>query len=89
MKSLRITLGVAAIAIGSFAAFAFAPVQNKSLDDPARYYTNPDGSPTSTLENLSNPCEDDSDINCSALFQVENGTPVPGTGTAYKNGPRP
>ncbi|AZA99158.1 hypothetical protein EG359_05870 [Chryseobacterium joostei] len=44
MKSLRITLGVAAIAIGSFAAFSFAPANTLNEDETGIFYANPDGS---------------------------------------------
>ncbi|WP_394678732.1 hypothetical protein [uncultured Sphingobacterium sp.] len=45
MKSLRITLGVAAIAIGSFAAFSFAPASSNAKVALLEFYVNPvDGS---------------------------------------------
>lgn len=44
MKSLRITLGVAAIALGSFAAFSFAPASSNAKVALQEFYVNPDGS---------------------------------------------
>jgi len=46
MKNLRITLGVAAIAIGSFAAFSFAPAKVDSKVTTGIRYVNPNNRAT-------------------------------------------
>ena len=44
MKSIRITLGVAAIALGTFTAFSFAPAKADSKLALIEFYVNEDGS---------------------------------------------
>lgn len=81
MKSLRITLGVAAIAIGSFAAFSFAPASSSAKVALQEFYVNPDNSrgPQVTGENQ---CPDnDPKILCSQEYNTTNNQP---TGNASK-----
>ncbi|KKO89179.1 hypothetical protein AAW12_23945 [Sphingobacterium sp. Ag1] len=81
MKNLRLTLGVAAIAIGSFAAFSFAPVNSNAKVALQEFYVNPDGSrgPQVTGENL---CPDDNpNILCSQEYNTTTNLP---TGNASK-----
>ncbi|MFC3356047.1 hypothetical protein [Sphingobacterium zeae] len=85
MKNLRITLGVAAIAIGSFAAFSFAPASQEKDFSVADFYVNPDGSmgPQVSGTNL---CKRTSPNLCSQEYNIENGQP---TGNHKRNGARP
>lgn len=62
MKNLRITLGVAAIAIGSFAAFSFAPTSNENKAEISKQTTlhwyQPSGSNPSFIRSNTIPNEE-------------------------------
>ncbi|MFS4474600.1 hypothetical protein [Chryseobacterium sp. T20] len=86
MKSLRITLGVAAIAIGSFAAFSFAPASSSAKLALQEFYVNPDGSrgPQVSGENT---CQDETQILCSQEYDTSTGLPT-GNASKMHKGPR-
>lgn len=70
MKNLRVTLGIAALAIGSFAAFSFAPSEEKIIPTTQEFYVNPDGSRGNQIigENI---CPDDEqDALCSQEYEL-------------------
>ena len=75
MKSLRITLGVAAIAIGSFAAFSFAPTKVDSKVTTGLRYVNPNGSMGPAYDATNHPCEDEGDL-CAQEYTIETGQPT-------------
>ncbi|KXH84884.1 hypothetical protein [Chryseobacterium kwangjuense] len=77
MKNLRLTLGVAAIAIGSFAAFSFAPATSeaKALIE---FYVNPDGSRGAQVSGP-NQCPDNSPPLCSQEYNTSTGQPTGNT----------
>lgn len=83
MKNLRITLGVAAIAIGSFAAFSFAPASTVNLDETGIFYRNPDGTMGDPVVGT-NQCQNKGPI-CSQEYDLETELP---TGNHIKNGVR-
>ncbi|WP_241282641.1 MULTISPECIES: hypothetical protein [Bacteroidota] len=75
MKNLRITLGVAAIAIGSFAAFSFAPVKVDSKVTTGIRYVNPNGSMGAAYDPSNHPCEDDGPL-CAQEYNLETQQPT-------------
>ncbi|WP_343657954.1 hypothetical protein [Chryseobacterium sp.] len=85
MKNLRIKLGVAAIAIGSFAAFSFAPANQEKEDTVGDFYVNADGSMGSPVGS-SNLCQPTRPNLCSQEYNIETGQP---TGNHKINGARP
>lgn len=74
MKNLRITLGVAAIAIGSFAAFSFAPAKVDSKVTTGIRYVNPNGSMGDAYDQ-DHPCEGSVTL-CAQEYNIENQTPT-------------
>ncbi|AYZ36165.1 hypothetical protein EGY07_11530 [Chryseobacterium indologenes] len=75
MKNLRITLGVAAIAIGSFAAFSFAPAKVDSKVALLEFYVNPDGS-RGTQVSGKNQCNEATPTLCSQEYNTSTGQPT-------------
>ncbi|WP_312508913.1 hypothetical protein [Chryseobacterium culicis] len=85
MKNLRLTLGFAALAIGSFAAFSFAPASSNAKEDAvADFYVNADGSMGSPVGST-NLCQPTRPNLCSQEYNTETGEP---TGNHIKNGIR-
>ncbi|WP_333577757.1 hypothetical protein [Sphingobacterium sp.] len=81
MKNLRLTFGVAALAIGSFAAFSFAPVKADSKVALQEFYVNPDGSRGAAVTSP-NTCPDNNPTRlCSQEYNTSTGEP---TGDASK-----
>lgn len=76
MKNLRITLGVAAIAIGSFAAFSFAPVKVDSKLATGVFYSNPDGSMSNEQVVGTSDCDKQSSPICSQEYDLETHQPT-------------
>ncbi|WP_286751712.1 MULTISPECIES: hypothetical protein [Sphingobacterium] len=74
MKNLRITLGVAAIAIGSFAAFSFAPANTVKADETGIFYVNPDGSMGDPVGAI-NECRGPGGL-CSQEYDLETELPT-------------
>ncbi|MDR6513681.1 hypothetical protein [Chryseobacterium camelliae] len=85
MKNLRITLGVAAIAIGSFAAFSFAPAKVDSKVALQDFYMNPDGTRGAQVTG-STDCLDESSVICSQQWDTSTNKP---TGRNIHYYPRP
>lgn len=75
MKNLRITLGVAALAIGSFAAFSFAPASSNAKLALQQFYVNPDGSRGAQVIGNSD-CKDNTSILCSQEYDTTTGEPT-------------
>lgn len=75
MKSIRITLGVAAIALGTFTAFSFAPAKADSKVALIEYYVNPDGSRGAQVSGQ-NSCPDNSPQLCSQEYNTTTGQPT-------------
>lgn len=76
MKNLRLSLGVAAIAIGSFAAFSFAPASNEAKAALQEFYTNPDNSRGEPVTG-ENKCPDDDPSNlCSQEYDTSTNLPT-------------
>ena len=75
MKNLRITLGVAALAIGSFAAFSFAPASSSAKVALQEFYTNPDGSMGSPVVGSSD-CQGPNQRICSQEYDTSNNQPT-------------
>ncbi|WP_312336268.1 hypothetical protein [Sphingobacterium sp.] len=75
MKNLRITLGVAAIAIGSFAAFSFAPASSNAKVALQEFYVNPDGSRGPQVSG-ENECNNSSQVICSAEYDTSTNLPT-------------
>ncbi|SIS61808.1 hypothetical protein SAMN05421786_101538 [Chryseobacterium ureilyticum] len=73
MKSLRITLGVAAIALGTFAAFSFAPA--KADQDTGIFYRNADGSMGESYDPVSHPCSGTVTV-CAEEYDLETELPT-------------
>lgn len=73
MKSLRITLGVAAIALGTFTAFSFAPA--KADQDTGIFYRNADGSMGDPYDPVAHPCQGPSGI-CAQEYDLETELPT-------------
>lgn len=84
MKSLRITLAVAAIALGTFTAFSFAPASNVNEDETGIFYRNPDGSMGAPVQGQ-NLCEGSGPI-CSQEYDLETELP---TGNSITHGVKP
>jgi len=77
MKSLRITLGIAAIAIGSFAAFSFAPASEVKVDDTGIFYRNPtDGSMGDEYDPANHPCQGPSQDVCAQEYNLDTELPT-------------
>ncbi|WP_333888372.1 hypothetical protein [Sphingobacterium siyangense] len=74
MKNLRITLGVAAIAIGSFAAFSFAPAKSND-QDTGIFYRNADGSMGDAYDPVLHPCKD-SQLVCAQEYDTNTELPT-------------
>ena len=85
MKSIRLTLGVAAIALGTFTAFSFAPANHEKVDTVADFYVNADGSMGAPVGS-SNQCQPTRPTLCSQEYNIETGQP---TGNHKINGARP
>ncbi len=81
MKNLRITLGVAAIAIGSFAAFSFAPASSSAKVALQEFYVNPDGSRGAAVSSPNTCPDNDPTKLCSQEYNTTTGQP---TGNASK-----
>jgi len=75
MKNLRITLGVAAIAIGSFAAFSFAPAKVDSKVTTGIRYVNPNGSMGDAYDPSNHPCEGQTNL-CAQEYNLETQQPT-------------
>lgn len=75
MKSIRITLGVAAIALGTFTAFSFAPAKADSKFALIEYYMNPDGSRGQQVSGQSD-CLDESELVCSQEYNTTTNLPT-------------
>lgn len=86
MKNLRISLGVAAIAIGSFAAFSFAPASSSAKVALQEFYVNPDGSRGPQVTG-NNQCQDETQILCSQEYDTSTGQPTGDTSKMHR-GPR-
>ncbi|MGE6397367.1 hypothetical protein [Chryseobacterium scophthalmum] len=76
MKNLRITLGIAALAIGSFAAFSFAPAKADAKLDTGVFYSNPDGSMSSEPVVGTSDCDKQSSPICSQEYDLETHQPT-------------
>lgn len=84
MKNLRISLGVAAIAIGSFAAFSFAPAESKD-QDTGIFYRNANGSMGDPYDEVNHPCQGTSSQVCAQEYDLDTQLP---TGNEIKTGTR-
>lgn len=78
MKNLRLSLGVAAIAIGGFTAFSFAPASSEAKVALTEFYVNPDNSRGSQV-NGPNQCPDNSPPLCSQEYNTATGQPTGNT----------
>lgn len=75
MKNLRVTLGIAALAIGSFAAFSFAPEKSNN-QETGIFYRNPiDGSMGDEYNPVAHPCVGDEGI-CAQEYDLETELPT-------------
>lgn len=74
MKNLRVTLGIAALAIGSFAAFSFAPAESND-QDTGIFYRNPNGSMGDAYDPVAHPCLGDEGI-CAQEYDLETELPT-------------
>lgn len=79
MKNLRLTFGVAALAIGSFAAFSFAPVSSSSKVALTEFYVNPDGSRGQQVIGQNECPDDDPSILCSQEYNTTTDQPTGNT----------
>lgn len=75
MKNLRLTLGIAAIAIGSFAAFSFAPTKVESKVTTQIRYVNPNGSMGPAYDQANHPCEGEGPL-CAQEYTLETQQPT-------------
>lgn len=75
MKNLRLTLGIAAIAIGSFAAFSFAPASSSAKVALQEFYVNPDGSRGAQVMG-ENQCDNSTQKICSAEYDTSTNLPT-------------
>lgn len=75
MKNLRLTLGIAALAIGSFAAFSFAPASSNGKVALTEFYVNPDGSRGDQVIGT-NECDKSTQALCSQEYNTTNGQPT-------------
>ncbi|QRY55944.1 hypothetical protein [Sphingobacterium siyangense] len=85
MKNLRLTFGVAALAIGSFAAFSFAPVSSSTKAALVEFYQNPDGTRGEQVSGSSD-CMNESSVICSQEWDTATNKP---TGRHINYYPRP
>lgn len=85
MKNLRITLGIAALAIGSFAAFSFAPANSVNEDETGIFYRNPDGSMGASYDEVNHPCQGSAPQVCAQEYDLDTQLP---TGNEIKTGTR-
>lgn len=85
MKSLRITLGVAAIALGSFAAFSFAPASSSAKVALQEFYVNPNGTRGDAVVGTSD-CEGSNPRICSQEYDTSTNMP---TGSKIHTGDLP
>lgn len=85
MKNLRLTFGVAALAIGSFAAFSFAPANTVNEDETGIFYRNADGSMGASYDEANHPCQGSSSEVCAQEYNLETELP---TGNNIKTGVR-
>ncbi|WP_250253528.1 hypothetical protein [Chryseobacterium sp. Marseille-Q3244] len=77
MKSLRITLGVAAIALGTFTAFSFAPAKVDSKLSTGVFYSNPvDGSWTPEQVMGEGDCNNEEGPICSQEYDLSTHEPT-------------
>lgn len=75
MKNLKLTLGVAALAIGSFAAFSFAPTSS-SDQETGIFYRNPtDGSMGEAYDSVNHPCKGSGPV-CAQEYDLETELPT-------------
>jgi hypothetical protein len=75
MKNLRLTFGVAALAIGSFAAFSFAPASSND-QETGIFYRNPtDGSMGDPYDPSLHPCVGNSPV-CAQEYDLETEQPT-------------
>ncbi|MDR6546482.1 Spy/CpxP family protein refolding chaperone [Chryseobacterium rhizosphaerae] len=86
MKSIRLTLGVAAIALGTFTAFSFAPASSNAKVALLEFYVNPDGSRGPQVSGQST-CKDQTEILCSQEYDTSTGQPT-GNASKMHNGPK-
>lgn len=75
MKSIRLTLGVAAIALGTFTAFSFAPEKVDSKVTTQIRYVNPNGSMGDAYNPSSHPCEGSGPL-CAQEYNLETQQPT-------------
>lgn len=87
MKNLRITLGIAALAIGSFAAFSFAPAKVDSKLANGVFYSNPDGSWTPEQVMGEGDCNNEEGPICSQEYDLSTHEPT-GNPALIKTGER-
>lgn len=75
MKNLRLSLGVAAIAIGSFTAFSFAPASSDAKVALQEFYMNPNGTRGGAVVGSSD-CEGDNPRICSQQYDTTTNLPT-------------
>ncbi|MFC3157133.1 hypothetical protein SAMN05443633_11272 [Chryseobacterium arachidis] len=75
MKNLRLTFGVAALAIGSFAAFSFAPANTVNEDATGIFYRNSDGSMGDAYDPVSHPCSPSQQV-CAQEYDLDTQLPT-------------
>jgi len=76
MKKLRLTLGIAALAIGSIAAFSFAPAKDDSTVTKGIRYVNPeDGSMGGAYDPSNHPCVGGGNL-CAQEYDLETQEPT-------------
>jgi len=75
MKSIRLTLGVAAIALGTFTAFSFAPEKVDAKVTTGLRYVNPNGSMGPAYDPSNHPCEDEGPL-CAQEYTIETQQPT-------------
>lgn len=78
MKNLRLSLGIAAIAIGSFAAFSFAPASSSAKLALQEFYVNPDGSRGAPVSGT-NRCDESTPPLCSQEYNTSTVQPTGNT----------
>lgn len=76
MKNFRLTLAIAALAIGSFAAFSFAPAKATSKLALLDFYVNPDGSRGPQVSGENSCPDDDQSIICSQEYDTVTNQPT-------------
>lgn len=87
MKSIRITLGVAAIALGTFTAFSFAPAKVDSKLATGVFYVNNDGTMGQQVIGQSD-CDNEPGDRCSQEYNLQTHEPT-NNPSLIKTGERP